>query len=132
MQAWLIYYYGDNQQFTFSDSVQMPIIFSPKDVLIKVSASSINPIDIRRRGKIIFQKNSLMEFCILEGYGGKLINTYQSMKNIVQLGGNQLNQLEFPLILGRDFCGEIIRKGPEVTKFNIGDKVREIHLIISY
>ncbi len=73
-----------------------------------------------------------MEFCILEGYGGKLINTYQSMKNIVQLGGNQLNQLEFPLILGRDFCGEIIRKGPEVTKFNIGDKVREIHLIISY
>jgi NADPH:quinone reductase-like Zn-dependent oxidoreductase len=59
---------------------------------------------------------------MIEGYGGKLINTYQSMKNIVQLGGNKL---EFPIILGRDFCGEIIRKGPEVTKFNIGDKVGE-------
>jgi len=47
------------------------------------------------------------------------------MKDIVQLGGNQLNKLEFPIILGRDFCGEIIRKGPEVTKFNIGDKVGE-------
>jgi NADPH:quinone reductase-like Zn-dependent oxidoreductase len=46
------------------------------------------------------------------------------MKNILQLGVNQSNKLEFPLILGRDFCGEIIRKGPQVTKFNIGDKVR--------
>jgi NADPH:quinone reductase-like Zn-dependent oxidoreductase len=45
------------------------------------------------------------------------------MKNILQLGGKQPNKLEFPLILGRDFCGEIIRKGPKVTKFNIGDKV---------
>jgi hypothetical protein len=51
MQAWIIYYYGNNQQFTLSDSVQMPIILSPKDVLIKVLTSSINPIDIRRRGK---------------------------------------------------------------------------------
>ncbi|CAF0774617.1 unnamed protein product [Adineta steineri] len=51
MQAWIIYYYGNNQQFTISDSVQLPIILSPKDVLIKVSASSINQIDIRRRGK---------------------------------------------------------------------------------
>jgi hypothetical protein len=56
MQAWVIYYYGDNQQFTLSDSVQIPIILSPKDVVIKVLASSINPIDIRRRGKQI--KNS--------------------------------------------------------------------------
>ncbi|CAF0739249.1 unnamed protein product [Adineta steineri] len=107
MQAWIIYYYGNNQQFTISDSVQLPIILSPKDVLIKVSASSINQIDIRRR----------------EGYGGKLINAYQSMKAILQFGGSQVDKLEFPLILGRDFCGEIIRKGPNVTKFNIGDKV---------
>lgn len=53
MQAWIIYYYGDNQQFTFSDSVQMPILHSPKDVLIKISAASLNPVDIRRRGIVI-------------------------------------------------------------------------------
>jgi NADPH:quinone reductase-like Zn-dependent oxidoreductase len=47
------------------------------------------------------------------------------MKNILQLKNKQSNKLEFPLILGRDFCGEIIRKGPNVTKFNIGDKVGE-------
>jgi threonine dehydrogenase-like Zn-dependent dehydrogenase len=126
MQAWIIYYYGDNQQFTLSNSVQMPIILSPKDVLIKVLASSINPIDIRRRGKNNHSKKNFFfieNIFIIEGYGGKLINTYQSMKNILQLGGNQLDKLEFPLILGRDFCGEIIRKGPKVTKFNIGDKV---------
>lgn len=46
------------------------------------------------------------------------------MRNILQFGGNQTNKLDFPIILGRDFCGEIIRKGPEVTKFSIGDKVR--------
>ncbi len=57
MQAWIIYYYGDNQQFTFSDSVQMPILLSPKDVLIKVSASSVNHIDIRRRGRLIIEKD---------------------------------------------------------------------------
>ena len=51
MKAWVIYYYGDNKQFNLSDSVQMPILNSPKDVLIEVSASSVNPIDIRRRGK---------------------------------------------------------------------------------
>jgi hypothetical protein len=50
MQAWIIYYYGSNQQLTLSDSVQMPMILSPNDVLIKVIASSVNPIDIRRRG----------------------------------------------------------------------------------
>ena len=55
MQAWVIYHHGDNQQFTFSDSVQMPILLSPKDVLIKVSASSINPVDIRRRGRVILE-----------------------------------------------------------------------------
>ncbi|CAF0926643.1 unnamed protein product [Adineta ricciae] len=87
--------------------VQMPILNSPKDVLIEVSASSVNPIDIRRR----------------EGYGAKLIGTYQSAKNVLQMGGNELEKLDFPIILGRDFCGTIIRKGPKVTKFNVGDKV---------
>jgi NADPH:quinone reductase-like Zn-dependent oxidoreductase len=61
MQAWIIYYYGDNQQFTLSDSVQMPIILSPKDVIIKISASSINPVDIRRRGKLISEKILLIK-----------------------------------------------------------------------
>ncbi|CAF0837175.1 unnamed protein product [Adineta ricciae] len=107
MKAWIIYYYGDNKQFNLSDSVQMPILNSPKDVLIEVSASSVNPIDIRRR----------------EGYGAKLIGTYQSAKNVLQMGGNELEKLDFPIILGRDFCGKIIRKGPKVTKFNVGDKV---------
>jgi len=62
MQAWIIYYYGDNQQFTLSNSVQMPIILSPKDVLIKVLASSINPIDIRRRGKNNHSKKKIFFF----------------------------------------------------------------------
>jgi NADPH:quinone reductase-like Zn-dependent oxidoreductase len=52
MQAWMIYYYGTNQQLTLSDSIQMPVILSPTDVLVKVLTSSVNPIDIRRRGNV--------------------------------------------------------------------------------
>jgi len=107
MQAWIIYYYGTNQQFTLSNNVQIPTILSPSDVLIKISASSINPIDIRRR----------------EGYGQRLISTYQTLRNVLELGSNHPNKLDFPMILGRDFCGEIVRKGPKVSKFKVGDKV---------
>ena len=59
----------------------------------------------------------------LEGYGQKLISTYQSLRSLIELGNNHPNKLDFPLILGRDFCGEVVRKGPSVTKFNVGDKV---------
>jgi len=31
--------------------------------------------------------------------------------------------VEFPLTLGRDFCGEIIAKGVKVKSFNVGDVV---------
>ena len=51
MQAWIIYYYGTNQQLTMSDTIQIPTLLSPNDVLIKVLASSVNQIDIRRRGR---------------------------------------------------------------------------------
>ncbi len=64
-----------------------------------------------------------MDLFFAEGYGNKLLRTYQTTKNMLRLGGNQPDPLEFPLILGRDFCGEIIRKGPNVTRFNVGDKV---------
>lgn len=65
MQAWILYYYGSSQQFTLSDSVPSPILTSPKDVLIKVTASSVNPIDFRRRGKTINKRNIVFFFTSL-------------------------------------------------------------------
>ena len=74
MQAWVIYYYGDNQQFTLSDCVQMPIIHSPTDVLVKIFASSLNPIDIRRRGKSRKQKYEYFVFLLPYNQKDMVIN----------------------------------------------------------
>lgn len=54
MRAWLIYHYGTNKQLTYSENIALPRILSPNELLIKVSASSVNPIDIRRRGSFSF------------------------------------------------------------------------------
>lgn len=81
MQAWIIYYYGTNQQFTLSSNVQIPTILSPSDVLIKVSASSINPIDIRRRGTIN-KKSHLTSFIFSFSLRGLWSTINQHLSNI--------------------------------------------------
>lgn len=44
MGAWQIHAYDDDLQY--SDKIKLPTITGPNDVLIKISAASINPIDI--------------------------------------------------------------------------------------
>ena len=71
--------------------------FGPKDVVIRVHAASINPIDLRIR----------------EGYGAPMLRV------IARLTRGKL----FPLILGRDCSGEVVAVGDEVKKFMPGDMV---------
>ena len=71
--------------------------FGPKDVVIRVHAASINPIDLRIR----------------EGYGAPMLRT------IARLTRGKF----FPLILGRDCSGEVVAVGDEVKKFMPGDMV---------
>ena len=71
--------------------------FGPKDVVIRVHAASINPIDLRIR----------------EGYGAPMLRA------IARLTRGKL----FPLILGRDCSGEVVAVGDEVKKFMPGDMV---------
>ena len=71
--------------------------FGPNDVVIRVHAASINPIDLRVR----------------EGYGAPMLRT------IARLTRGKL----FPLILGRDCSGEVVAVGDEVKKFIPGDMV---------
>jgi NADPH:quinone reductase-like Zn-dependent oxidoreductase len=59
------------------------------DVLVRVKAASVNPIDWKMR----------------EGY----------LRNALAL--------KFPYVLGRDFSGVVIGKGPEVRDFAVGDEV---------
>lgn len=45
MQAWQIHSYGGLEELKLSN-IRVPVIARPTDVLIKVQASSVNPIDI--------------------------------------------------------------------------------------
>lgn len=45
MQAWQIHSYGGLEELKLSN-VRIPVINRPSDILVKVEASSVNPIDI--------------------------------------------------------------------------------------
>ena len=50
MKAWQIRRYGGNDELTLSESVRAPRILHPDDILVSVSAASLNMLDIRMRG----------------------------------------------------------------------------------
>ncbi|KAK3098765.1 hypothetical protein FSP39_022868 [Pinctada imbricata] len=101
MKAWQIHQYGSNEELTFSNTVRVPRVRNPKDILVKVHAASVNPIDIRMRG----------------GYGKNIINAMRRAYN------RDDSVSEFPLILGRDFSGEVVEVGREVKNYKPGDEV---------
>lgn len=45
MQAWQIHSYGGLEELKLS-TIRIPVISRPTDILVKVEASSVNPIDI--------------------------------------------------------------------------------------
>jgi hypothetical protein len=51
MLAWQIHCYGGLEELQLSKTARIPQIKGPNDVLIQVSASSINPIDLAMMGK---------------------------------------------------------------------------------
>ena len=71
--------------------------FGPNDVLIRVFAASVNPVDCRMR----------------MGYGSSVVS---------RLLPSTRTSL-FPLVLGRDCAGEVVVVGDAVTKFLPGDCV---------
>lgn len=45
MFGWELYDYGGIESLLFSDGIEIPRIKSPKDVLVEIYTTSINPID---------------------------------------------------------------------------------------
>ncbi|OAD57257.1 Reticulon-4-interacting protein 1, mitochondrial [Eufriesea mexicana] len=104
MQAWQIHSYGGLEELKLS-TIRIPVIARPTDILVKVEASSVNPIDI----------------AMTRGYGAVILNLKRKARNITS---GQYDELELPLTLGRDFSGIIVSKGHSVgEKLNLGDKV---------
>tara|TARA_B100001175_G_scaffold293695_1_gene280393 strand:+ start:2816 stop:3853 length:1038 start_codon:yes stop_codon:yes gene_type:complete len=92
MYAAVIKNYGDELSFEIDDSLPLP---KPKSnqVLIKIEASSVNPIDLMKR----------------QGYGNSIFEKQRRTK--------------FPWILGSDFSGYVVDKGDKVSRFKEGDEV---------
>ncbi|RDD42315.1 Reticulon-4-interacting protein 1, mitochondrial [Trichoplax sp. H2] len=95
MRAWQISSFGDNSVLQLNENANVPSISRPDQLIIKVRACSMNPVDILMR----------------QGYANKLIHANYGKQGI------------WPLTLGRDFSGEIVDIGRSVRRFKIGDQV---------
>jgi len=101
MKAWQIHEYSGSSGLDLAHEKLIPSIISPRDVLIKVHAASVNPIDVQ----------------MASGYGRNLIKIYKQFVN------QEIGSSEFPLTLGRDFSGEIVDVGSQVKNLQVGDEV---------
>lgn len=101
MSAWVIDQYGNNGVLRYTEELAAPTVSSASEVMIKVHAASLNPLDISMRG----------------GYGAKLLKLRRDPMSVMD------NDCEFPLILGRDVSGVVVDCGSEVTHFAPGDEV---------
>lgn len=57
MSAWVIDQYGSNGVLRYTEEITVPTINSASEVMIKVHAASLNPIDVAMRGKWCLQSN---------------------------------------------------------------------------
>ncbi|XP_078226017.1 NAD(P)H oxidoreductase RTN4IP1, mitochondrial isoform X4 [Callithrix jacchus] len=101
MPAWVIDKYGKNEVLRFTKNMMIPIIHYPNEVIVRVHAASVNPIDVNMRS----------------GYGAAALNMKRDPLHIRARGE------EFPLTLGRDVSGVVMECGLDVKYFKPGDEV---------
>lgn len=98
-------YTPDFSRVKHNPSRTLPALLGPKDVMVKVHASSINPIDL----------------AISRSYGRVLLN------EIRRRNGFPADGKELPLVLGRDCSGVVVATGQDATKFEVGAEVGRLH-----
>ncbi|CAF4864217.1 unnamed protein product [Pieris macdunnoughi] len=85
MAAWRAHAYGGVGELRL-ESARVPPLRSADDLLVRVTAASLNPIDL----------------AMLDGYGSRILNTLRRLEGA---------DVEFPLVPGRDFSGVVVRAG---------------------
>ena len=53
MPAWVIDKYGSNDVLRFTKNASFPIINYPNEVIVKVCAAALNPLDVSMRGECV-------------------------------------------------------------------------------
>nr|CAB3265823.1 reticulon-4-interacting protein 1 homolog, mitochondrial-like [Phallusia mammillata] len=128
MQSWFIDQYGAPEKVLKKEAINLPQhkmvtgidarktyllqqVRQPNDVLVKVHAASLNPIDIR----------------MCQGYGEQLFNFQRNFLfkffDHFPTKAEFLKDYEFPLVMGRDFSGTVIDVGTGVYDLEPGDEV---------
>ncbi|TDG43819.1 hypothetical protein AWZ03_009769 [Drosophila navojoa] len=100
MSGWQLHNYGGIEELQLSDKLKLPQIRSSDECLVRVRTTAVNPIDL----------------AMLGGYGSKLLNQFRCQAN---------DDIEFPLTLGREFCGVLVQKGMGVChqQLQLGTRV---------
>ncbi len=90
---------------TFTDSTltlntecPKPVIEKPNQLLIEVMFSSVNPIDL----------------AMSSGHGHSLLSAAQLINDSVI---DSITYDRLPLVLGRDFCGQVLSWGQSFTQY---------------
>ncbi|XP_016941069.3 reticulon-4-interacting protein 1 homolog, mitochondrial [Drosophila suzukii] len=100
MRGWQLHNYGDIDELQLSDKLKIPQIRSSNECLVRIRATAVNPIDL----------------AMLRGYGATVLNKMRCQPG---------DGIEFPLILGREFCGELVQTGMGVPadSLSLGTRV---------
>ena len=98
MQAWCLYQYGKDNTPVLDD-LDVQTDLKSNEVLVQVKAASLNPIDALMTG----------------GFGSVLLKSLRKF--------NKSELADFPVILGRDFAGVVVKRGAQVTRVREGDEV---------
>lgn len=124
VRSWQINSYSNSiAELQLNAAGRIPTIKSPQDVIVKVHAASVNPIDV----------------AMTKGYGAEVLNVLRGCDSgdtgpfglpkpklpLSSLFGNS-GLIEFPLTLGRDFAGTVIEMGHGAKGkhgLRIGDEV---------
>ncbi|XP_045536103.1 reticulon-4-interacting protein 1, mitochondrial [Papilio machaon] len=85
MRAWRSHCYGGLAELRLEEA-RVPPLCAPDHLLVRVHTSSINPLDVAMVG----------------GYGARALNALRALRGA---------DVEFPLVVGRDFCGEVVAAG---------------------
>ncbi|XP_038057611.1 uncharacterized protein LOC119729155 isoform X2 [Patiria miniata] len=101
MRALLTKAYGSETPVVCEEHPR-PKVVLPDDILVRVHAASINPIDVKIR----------------EGYGKRGLNFMRGKSQMPAGDGKEL-----PLIQGRDCSGVVEAVGEAVSKVKVGDEV---------
>ena len=107
MSCWQLNSYSktfSETTLTLNTECPKPVIQKPNEMLIQVISSSVNPIDL----------------AMSSGYGHSLISAAQMANDC---GINVITYDRLPLVLGRDFCGQVVVCGHAVTQYRVGDTV---------